>query len=111
MGDVIEVQVLRGVEYTQSTVVNITDEVITLFRPYVHTSDYTYTGGLMRYLGFEEYTIWPTTQVTIIAESRVTEVINRETDPGRLLRSGVTQRRREGTDHPDYRKYWQGVPA
>jgi len=31
--------------------------LITLFRPYIHTSDFSYTSGVICYIGFEEFTI------------------------------------------------------
>ena len=44
-------------QYGYATVTNIKDGVITLFRPYVHTSDFSYTGGVIPYIGFEIITV------------------------------------------------------
>lgn len=35
----------------------VTDDSITLFRPYGHHADFSYTGGVICYIGVEEYTI------------------------------------------------------
>ena len=40
-----------------STVQQIKDGIITMFRPYTHTSDFSYTGGVICYVGIEEFTI------------------------------------------------------
>ena len=42
-----------GAPYGWATVVQVTEEEVTVVRPYVHTSDFSYTGGLMSYLGQE----------------------------------------------------------
>lgn len=109
LGDIVRPVVLDNPNegYSDSTVIKITDQSVTLFRPYVHTSDFTYTDGVIPYVGMNQYTVLPTTKVTVLSESRVTDVINTETDPDRLARSGVAERRRDGSDRPEYRKYWQ----
>ena len=43
--------------FGHATVINITAEKVTLFRPYVSTSDFSYTGGLIPYIGIEQYDI------------------------------------------------------
>ena len=43
--------------FSDSTVKQIKDNMITLFRPYVHTSDFSYVGGVITYIGIEEYKI------------------------------------------------------
>jgi hypothetical protein len=49
--------------YNDSTVVRIDSDEVTLFRPYVHTEDFTYgstvpgEGKVLSYIGFEEYRI------------------------------------------------------
>lgn len=40
------------------TVKQIENGMVTLFRPYTHTADFSYTGGVICYLGFEEYQIY-----------------------------------------------------
>lgn len=111
LGDIVVPTILDSPRegYSDSTVINITDKGVTLCRPYVHTSDFTCTSGVLRYLGWEEYTLYPSSEVTVLRESSVTEVINTETDPERLERSGIARRRREGTDLPEYRNKWQST--
>ena len=41
--------------YTFATVRNLTPDTVTLFRPYVHCSDFAYTGGVICYIGLEEF--------------------------------------------------------
>lgn len=41
--------------YNNSTVIKISKESITLFRPYVHTGDFESTTGIIPYLGFEQW--------------------------------------------------------
>lgn len=43
--------------FTTCTVKQVTETQVTLFRPYVHTADFSYTGGVICYIGFEEYCI------------------------------------------------------
>lgn len=106
LGDVVQ---LSPQPFNHATIVAITETGVKVCRPYVHTSDFTYTGGVLRYLGWEEFDLYPTTTVLIIQESTVDEVINTETDPERLERSGIAERRRRGTDRPEYRAKWQKV--
>ena len=39
--------------YGTATVVQITESEIHFFRPYVHTADFSYTGGVIHTIGFE----------------------------------------------------------
>lgn len=39
------------------TVKNVADGVATMFRPYTHTADFSGTGGVICYVGIEEYQI------------------------------------------------------
>ena len=39
--------------YGHATVTQITDEEVVLTRPYLHTSDVIYTGGIISYMGWE----------------------------------------------------------
>ena len=44
--------------YSTATVKQISkDGYITLFRPYVHTDNFSYTGGVICYIGIETYQI------------------------------------------------------
>ncbi len=40
------------------TVKKIENGMVTLFRPYTQTADFSYTGGVICYIGFEEYEIY-----------------------------------------------------
>lgn len=53
LGDVV--QVFDGA-YGTATVKQIRDGMITFFRPYTQTADFSYTGGVICYIGFEEFT-------------------------------------------------------
>lgn len=55
LGD--KVDLLSGDPYGWGTVVQITDETVKVVRPYVHIGDFTYTGGVLHYLGTEEITL------------------------------------------------------
>ena len=39
------------------TVKNIVNGNVTFFRPFTHTADFSYTGGVICYVGIEEYTV------------------------------------------------------
>lgn len=57
-----DVVILNQHAYSYATVKQITkrgtDLVnITLFRPYTQTADFSYTGGVICYIGIEEFTI------------------------------------------------------
>jgi len=54
LGDVVS---LYEGAYSTATVKKITEDLITLFRPYVHASDFPNIGGIMCYIGIEEFTI------------------------------------------------------
>ena len=94
LGDVVNTAVTAE-PYNDATVKNIDGDKITVVRPYIHTSDFTYTGGVLPYIGYEEYTIFGSSPVRVVSESRVTEVVKHETDKGRLFRSGEAERRRQ----------------
>ena len=54
LGDIV--QSFEG-SYDHATVKQIKSASIVLFRPYVHTSDFSHSGGVICYIGFEEYEI------------------------------------------------------
>lgn len=54
LGDVIKTSKLDEA-FTSATVIDVTEDEVTLFRPYVHTGDYSHTGGVTPYVGFEQY--------------------------------------------------------
>jgi hypothetical protein len=43
--------------YSCMTVKQITDKEVTFFRPYVHTADFAYTGGVLCFIGIEEFQV------------------------------------------------------
>ena len=54
LGDIVSID---NDTYSHAIVKQITNEWVTLFRPYVHTADFSYTGGVMCYVGIEEYKV------------------------------------------------------
>jgi hypothetical protein len=48
--------------YGWGTVVNLrtgdTDDLVEIFRPYVHVGDFEYTGGVLHYIGSEMVKVW-----------------------------------------------------
>lgn len=55
LGD--EVRLLEG-PYGWGTVVQIKDDEVHIFRPYVHIGDFSYTGGVLYYIGSELIKVW-----------------------------------------------------
>ena len=41
--------------FTDMVVKQIKNDEITFFRPYAHTADFSYTGGVICYVGIEEF--------------------------------------------------------
>lgn len=50
LGDQVD---LLGSPFGWATVVQITGEEVHMVRPYIHIADFTYTGGVMNYIGTE----------------------------------------------------------
>lgn len=57
LADTISLSKLIDTSWRTAVVKQIKDGYITLFRPYVHTEDFSYTGGVICYLGTEEFTV------------------------------------------------------
>jgi hypothetical protein len=38
-------------------VIRVSDNDVTLFRPYATTADFSYTGGVIAYIGLEQYSV------------------------------------------------------
>lgn len=93
LGDTIRVDLEA---YADAVVkqINVEKRLVELFRPYMHTSDFIYSGGVIPYIGTENYSINFGTTVTIVRESTVSEVINHETDQRRLQNAGERGRLR-----------------
>lgn len=53
LGD--ELMLWQDHAYGSATVKKITPEFVVLFRPFVQTGDYEYTGGVPCYVGIEEF--------------------------------------------------------
>lgn len=56
--------------YGYATVTQIKDDHVHLLRPYVITSDFSYTGGVIPSFGFEQINLW-------VGESREYNVVDR----------------------------------
>lgn len=69
LGDVVR---SSDQEFSDSTVKQIQDGFITLVRPYIHTSDFATTGGLITYIGLEEYKVFQDSSRTWTLLSRKT---------------------------------------
>lgn len=67
LGD--KVNLLPGEPYGWATVVQITDEEVHMVRPYVHIGDFTYTGGVLNYLGNETVKVWAKSDRTFEADT------------------------------------------
>lgn len=52
LGDVVELSVSP---YGTATVCNVTENEVEYFRPYTHHEDFTYTGGIICYVGIEKF--------------------------------------------------------
>lgn len=57
-------------EFMDATVVNITTTIVHCVRPYVHTADFSYTGGALWYLGVENYDLVIDSDQEVILLSR-----------------------------------------
>lgn len=59
LGDVVSTFSLPAEPYDDATVVRIDNGRVYLFRPYVHTSDFSMIGNqITPYVGFEQYSLW-----------------------------------------------------
>jgi len=63
---------LESGDYSIATVIQITERGITFFRPYVKTSDFSYTAGVIPYIGFEEFhtTAYKDREITLVRRER-----------------------------------------
>lgn len=67
LGDVIRT-VPSEEAYLHGTVKQIKEDTVVIFRPYVQTADFSYTGGVICYIGIEIYEIWKGLDVYLIKE-------------------------------------------
>ena len=65
LGDIVRVS--SGMEYSSATVYRkLDDGSACVWRPYVHTGDFTYTGGVIPYIGLEDFTLSPDSEVEVL---------------------------------------------
>ena len=57
LADVVESYGGTNLIWTTCIVTQIRDGEVTLFRPYGHTNDFSYTGGVIPYVGIETYKV------------------------------------------------------
>lgn len=68
LGDVVRFWDNDG--YGDATVKQVKDGEVVFFRPYVQTADFSYTGGVICYLGFEEFSRFPNDTVELVRKGR-----------------------------------------
>lgn len=51
------VQLSEG-DYMTATVSQVTEDEVTFIRPYIHTADFSYTGGVITYIGQETVKVY-----------------------------------------------------
>ena len=56
LGDVV--RIMDGVPYMDGTVVKVTEKFATLFRPFVHLSNYSSGSSVLHYVGTEKVDLW-----------------------------------------------------
>lgn len=54
LGDIVLCSA-HGDTYNCATVKQLSEHEVTLFRPYVQTDDFAYSGGIICYIGIEEF--------------------------------------------------------
>lgn len=57
LGDTIELAFMPTTSFRMAVARQVTDKEITLFRIYIHTSDFSYSGGVVCYQGHEDVVI------------------------------------------------------
>lgn len=57
LGDTVQMVRDSVTPFATSMVVQVTENKVTLFRPYGHLGDFSYTGGVIPYIGTEKYDI------------------------------------------------------
>ena len=68
--------------YADATVVQITDNEVKLFRPYVKVEDFDYTGGVLHSVGFEYVKFWKEDEreVDLIEHGKPERVVRAKTE-------------------------------
>jgi hypothetical protein len=68
LADVIQLEAINA--YHTATVKRIEHGSVTLFRPYVQTEDFSYAGGVICYIGIEQFIINPRPDETFLVLER-----------------------------------------
>lgn len=68
LGDIIRLDGTEG--YKDCTVHKIEGRDVHVTRPYVHTADFTYTGGVITYLGEEKFSLYANDSGTVVLLAR-----------------------------------------
>lgn len=69
LGDVVQ---LSEGAYMCATVQQVTADEVILFRPYVHCADFSYSGGVITYIGTETVKYYKDTERWVTVLERVT---------------------------------------
>ena len=66
--DVVRNQSPIGTGWDTATVVKIDvpNKMVHLFRPFVKCEDFSYTGGVLHTIGFEQYVVWFDTEFLLL---------------------------------------------
>lgn len=71
LGDIVELSCISTAPYRHCTVSKLNEDgTVNLFRPYVHTSDFSYTGGVICYVGIENIDSVNPAHLTLIEKGR-----------------------------------------
>lgn len=65
LGDIVKVWD-NSDPYSFATVKQIEKDTVTLFRPYVATADFSCTGGVICYVGIEEFKAWKSQEFELV---------------------------------------------
>jgi hypothetical protein len=57
LADTIRLSANYEYPFDHATVIKIEEKEITVIRPYIQTADFSYTGGVIPYIGFEQFKI------------------------------------------------------
>lgn len=55
LGDVVDT--MEGNPYSCATVCQVTENEVEFFRPYTHHADFSYTGGVICYVGINQFKV------------------------------------------------------
>lgn len=69
LGDVVDLDFMTG-PFNTAIVRQATPEFVILFRPYVHNSDFSHTGGIICYHGSEDVTLLRDSTVRLMLRER-----------------------------------------